>query len=289
MILIPPEQCRPVWQKMDLYLSKELGVAESVPLESHVEGCPYCAREVAMRRHVRSGLRIAVRSVTPPPFLEARVRFALLHTAQRPQGKRLLAPALAGVLILFGGSMAYELGYLRLTTAGQQHYVDAVSQRVSHLLAVGLRDHIECALFRKYPADAPPAEQLVKSIGAQYRDLLPIVTNHAPKPFRLMMVHRCRSNGRRFLHLALRDGSRTLSLVVTAKVGGESLAEGLVPELQQSGIPIYHGGAESFQIDALETPRHMVYVISGLSARENTELLRAMAPGLHRLFSSVEI
>ena len=59
--------------------------------------------------------------------------------------------------------------------------------------------------------------------------------------------------------------------------------QGAVPQLVQSGIPMYTGAAERFLIAATETSHHLVYFISDLPGEQNTQLLMAMAPSIQQI------
>ena len=65
----------------------------------------------------------------------------------------------AGVLI------AYQLGHLRLSVTSQESYNTSVSTHVARLMRVGLGDHIHCAYFRKFPANAPSPQEFVSKLG----------------------------------------------------------------------------------------------------------------------------
>ena len=153
-------------------------------------------------------------------------------------------------------------------------------------MRVGLGDHIHCSVYRKYPADAPSVEKIAAGMAAEFRGLIPIVRDHVPGDYQLMMAHQCRYHLRPFVHISFRKGSSLLSLVVAAKNDGESFqASGLLPALQQSGIPVYRAGAQHFQIAAFETAKHMAYVISDLPSEGNTETMIALAPGVRDFLS----
>jgi hypothetical protein len=65
------------------------------------------------------------------------------------------------------------------------------------------------------------------------------------------------------------------------KQDGESFkTEELIPALTEVGIPFYRAGAQSFQVAAFESERHLIYVISDLSQAQNMQTMTAMAPEL---------
>lgn len=229
-------------------------------------------------------LKTAVHSITAPPHLETRIRARL--RAEKPERwwRFWLMPASAMAATAIGLMVVYQLGHLRLTATSQESYIVSVSNRVATLMRVGLGDHIHCAVFRKYPKEAPPVEKLEESLGPEYRGLIPVVKQNVPSDYRLMLGHQCRYHGRRFVHLSFRNDSHLLSLVIAKKSEGESFeAQGLLPALVQSGIPLYQAGVQGFAMDAFETRGFLVYFISDLPAADNAAMTIAMAPGVRDL------
>lgn len=237
-------------------------------------------------------LKNAVNSVAVPPYLQARILNRIRVEQQpRPWLFRLgtLKLASVGLVVLCAGTaLAYHEGHLRLTKASKISYVWSVSNRLVSLMGAGLADHINCSVFRKYPKDAPPVAVLEQKLPAQFRELIPIVQSQVPSDYRLLISHQCRWNGRRFIHLSLENSSHVLSVVITVRKGGESFgAEGLLPALVQSDIPMYQSGVQRFAITAFETPGYLVYFVSDLPQAENTRIMRAMAPGMRSLLNKL--
>lgn len=238
---------------------------------------------------LRERLKQAVRSEAAPPFLEARIRNTV--RAERPvvSWTRRLVPAGAAALLFLGGAIAYQLGHLRLTTSSQESYIASVSNRVAALMRVGLGDHIHCAVFRKYPKDAPSVAQLVQKLGPAYSGLIPVVRRHVPDTYQMVIAHECRYHGRKFVHLSLKGDSRLLSLVITRKREGESFeTEALLPAMVQAGIPLYRAGAHRFQLASFETRDHLVYFVSDLDQGRNTQMMAAMAAQVKEILHKIE-
>ncbi len=238
-------------------------------------------------------LKTAVNSVAVPPFLEARIR-SRIQAEQQPGpwfariGVAKLASAGVVAALCAGVALAYHEGHLRLTKASQISYVWAVSNRLVSLMRPGLADHINCSVFRKYPQNAPAVEVLAQKLPAQYRELIPIVQKEVPQDYKLLISHQCRWNGRRFVHLSLENSSHVLSLVITRRNQGESFrADGLLPALVQSDIPMYQSGIQRFAITAFETPGYLVYFVSDLPQSENTRIMLAIAPAMQGLLNKI--
>jgi hypothetical protein len=229
-------------------------------------------------------LKTAVHSVTAPPYLETRIRSSIRAGAPSRSLGFWLVPSGIAAAICVGMLVVYQLGHLRLTATSQESYIATVSTKVTTLMRVGLGDHVHCSVFRKFPKNPPPVEKFEEDLGPEYRGLLPIVQRNVPPGYRLMQGHQCRYHGRRFVHFSFMNDSHLVSLVIARKSEGESFeAQGLLPALVQSGIPIYQAGVQRFAMNAFESPKFLVYVISDLPAGENSQMMIAMAPAVKEL------
>src|SRR5262249_21366706 len=154
------------------------------------------------------------------------------------------------------------------------------------LLRVGLRDHVHCTVFRKFPKNPPSFAEMAQKLGPEYEGLLPLVQGKLPGDFRIIMAHQCAYKGRKFVHMALRNDSKLLSLVIAFKQDGETFTkESLAPVLSDAGIPMFTAGAQRFEIAGFESDKHLVYVVSDMSPSRNMEILTALAPGVRDLLN----
>lgn len=234
-------------------------------------------------------LRQAVRSQAVPPYLEARIRNTIHSTERKPSWRVRLMPVAAVLVLCLAAGVAYQLGHLRFTTGLQESYIASVSSRVASLMSVGLGDHIHCSVFRKFPKNVPPVEELEQNMGQEYRELIPIVRKHVPEEFRMVIAHECRYHGRKFVHLSLKKNSQLLSLIIARKGAGESFeTEKLVPALVQSGIPFYRDGVQRFEIASFESRDHLAYFVSDLNGDQNMQLMLAIAPQVKGLLQKIE-
>lgn len=280
--------CRHVLEAGDLYLGKLLPDEAYREIAEHLNRCSACSNELGARKQMTEQLKTAVNSVSVPAYLETRIRSRIRASHSTAAWGGRLAAVAAAAVICIAGVVAYQLGHLRLTTNSQESYIASVSNRVATIMRVGLRDHIHCAIFRRYPAAAPKVDDLVKDMGPQYAGLVQIVNDRVPKDYQMMLAHQCRYHGRRFVHMALANGSRVLSVVVASKRDGESFeTENLVPALSEAGIPIYRTGVQRFQIAAFESPEYLVYVISDLPQQKNTDLMLALAPQIKQFLQKM--
>lgn len=240
---------------------------------------------------MRERLQSAMRSTPVPPDLERKVR-AAIRAGQRPgfaYARWALAASLA--VVSLSGLLAYQYGYFSLTRGSQDAYIDSVAGRVGAVMRPGLRDHIHCAVFRQYPQDPPPLETVVPALSPEYRPLIEIVRKHLPADFRLVIAHQCRYRGRRFVHLALKNESRLISLILTRKTESESLAatHPIPPLRSRDGVAVYCAGAKNFEIAALESSHHLAYLISDLPGTRNMELMLALSSDVRSFLSTLRI
>jgi hypothetical protein len=239
---------------------------------------------------VNQRLKGAVDSEETSPFLEARIRNQIRSGSQRRRWAFRFVPVAAAALAFAGITIAYQLGHLRLTVHSQESYIASVSMQVATLMRVGLGDHLHCAIFRKYPKNAPKVEEFVAKMDPRYAGLIPIVRSRVPETYRMMMAHECSYHRRKFVHLALKNDSNTLSVVIARKSEGESFqTESMLPALVQSGIPMYQAGVQRFQMTAFETSSHLVYFISDLAQQQNTNLMLALSPDMKTFLSKIEL
>jgi hypothetical protein len=247
-------------------------------------------REEAIQSDNGARLREAVKSMRTPPFLDARIRNRIHREASGKRWAPRLAPVAAGLVLAAGLAIAYQLGHLRLTVGSQESYIASVTTRVATLMRVGLADHIHCSVFRKYPKNTPTTQELIEKIDARFAPLVPIVRSQVPDTYRMTLAHECKYHGRRFVHLSLRNDSNMMSLVIARKGDGESfLTENMLPALVQAGIPMYQSNVQRFELTAFETDSHLVYFVSDLPKKQNTDMMLALSPRLKDFFVKLEL
>ena len=277
----PGEACEKTRLYLDSYVSNELLIETNHEVLRHLEACPACAAEAEARSRLRSRLKAAVEGQTVPADLQARIRQRLEPRRRFGWWTAGMVAAAAAVLFLVLSDPRASLPSLTDRPA-QTAYIEKVSANVAAVLRVGLRDHVHCAVFRRYPKDPPSVEKMVQDLGPAYQGLLPLLQAAAPEGYRCVMAHQCSYAGRKYIHLTLRNGDKVLSLVITRKDAGETMA-GMPAVRQVSGIPVYEAKAGQYQIAGFETPGYMAYVISEMSRNKNLELTAGLAPAVSRL------
>ncbi len=282
--------CGKVRGYLESYISNELLVETNHEVLHHLENCTACAAELETLTRIRARLKTAVQNQTVPPELQVRIRERLrtqpARTVFTVEWARWAVTA-AAVLVLSVGAW-FTVPGTRLPALSdrraQDAFIQKVSERVGAVLRVGLGDHIHCTVFRKYEKNPPPLDQLAAGIGPKYSQLVLLVRAKVPGQYRIIMAHQCGYKGRRFIHVALQNGSNLMSLVIATKQDGESLND-LQESLRPSGIPVYQSAARKFEIAAFETDRYLAFIVSDLGDRKNLEVAAELAPAVHEFLS----
>jgi len=255
------QACRKTLASLDSYIDNELLTESNLELMEHFQRCRECTREAQERRNVRTQLQTAVRDVKVPADLEARVRDRLRQTRQ-PQHNRFHLMAIAAALaVCFGSWIGYQRSALLSTRA------------MATILRVGLGDHVHCAVPRQTMA---PSQVAVDKLPAEYKELIPIVHQHVLPKFPLVLAHECGYQGRKFVHLTFRTDRGLLSLVITRKQKGESLATGMRAT-----------NVRQFQVAAFESRGFLIYTVSDLPPQKNLDILVALAPSLQHFLDQM--
>jgi anti-sigma factor (TIGR02949 family) len=262
--------CGEIRAQLDAYLSRELPDAARREVQKHLEGCPQCAAELETHARIRAQLQAAVRAVPVPAGLEAKLRRAVAGQAARPRtGLWAVAAAAAAILCVV------LVGLLRVQMNPEEAILRKTSGRLAAVLNVGLRDHLQCAVFRKYSRRPEPAHQMAADLGPEFAGLEPLVEAKLPANFRVIQGHRCEAGGRHYTHFIISGGAggagggKIVSLILTHRQPGESLSGG-----------IYQTGVDRFQVVAFESREYLVYVISDMDAQQNLQLAGNLAPTL---------
>ncbi|MGA2591778.1 MAG: zf-HC2 domain-containing protein [Bryobacteraceae bacterium] len=253
--------CEEAREHLDSCLSKELPVGTSREVLRHVEGCPRCAAELATRARVRNALQAAVRATLVPDGLEARVQRAVRAQNSRTRaGLYTIAVAAAAMICLAIVNLS------RVKAGPEEAILKKNSGRLATVLNVGLRDHLHCAVFRKYSRQPESAAQMAAQLGPELAGLVPLVQAKLPADLRILQAHRCTAGGREYVHFIMADGDKLLSLILTRKKPGESLAGG-----------IYQAGVDRFEVVGFESRDYLAYVVSDLDAQQNLRLAANLA------------
>jgi anti-sigma factor RsiW len=280
MSTIPPAPheadalCEKLRGRLDAYLSRELPEESSREVQRHLESCPRCAAELETRARIRARLQAAVLATPVPADLEPKVRRALRGAVRgepaRPRTGLWAVAAAAAVILCVA-----LVSRLRVEMNPEQAILQKTSGRLAAVLNVGLRDHLHCAVFRKYSKQPVAAAQMAADLGPEFAGLVPLVQAKLPEDFRVIQGHHCTAGGRQYTHLIVAGGGKIVSVVLTRKRSGESLSGG-----------IHQAGVDRFQVVGFESHDYLAYVISDLGAQQNLQWAANLAPTLREFLAA---
>jgi anti-sigma factor (TIGR02949 family) len=272
-----PKHCEKILSHLDAYLSRELRSEIHHEVRLHLAECPGCAEEFATRAGVRNLLQRAVRRDAAPAALPESIQRKIRSTSSWGHWWLAAAAALLLTLSVWG---ALEWRNAR----------DAASTRglTASLLRVGLGDHIHCAVEAGFANRAFAFEQMAEKMGPEYSGLVPQIKARAPATYEVTVGHRCRANGRQFVHLILKNQTTMLSVVITPKQGESFAANDLAATATVSGVPLYQARLDGFEVAGFETRDHLAYVISDLTQGDHREIASSLSPPMRDFLRALE-
>jgi anti-sigma factor (TIGR02949 family) len=260
--------CATARANLDAFLSRELPDQTSREVQRHLEICPQCAAELETRARVRTQLQAAVRATPVPVGLEGNVRRAVRGAVQsgasRPRSGLWAVAAAAAVILCV--ALASRL---RVQSNPEETILRKTSGRLAAVLNVGLRDHLHCAVFRKYSKQPVAGAQMAADLGPEFAGLVPLIQAKLPADFRVIQGHHCVAGGRQYTHLIIAGDGKIVSVVLTPRQPGESLNGG-----------IHQAGVDRFQVVGFESHNYLAYVISDMDAQQNLRWAANLAPAL---------
>ena len=286
--------CKRIRTELDHYLSKELSVETKHEVMKHLEACAPCSEELGERIKVRNLLHRAVESETASPALRQEIERQIRQNRSslavlRFSPRWALAAAAAAVLVLSTAiGWRWRASRLYDDQTAQDAYIRAVGAQLPRIATVGLADHLHCAVFRRFPQEYPHDPVAGQELGPQFVRLVSLVKQNMPGEYRVVMAHRCSYAGRRYVHFVLKSDSNLLSLVITEKQPGESLAQ--MRRISGLGAPasIYQAGVKRFEIVGFESQGHWAFVVSDLDQQNNLQIAGNLAPVVTELLNSMQ-
>jgi anti-sigma factor (TIGR02949 family) len=267
------KQCARIRRHLDAYLSKELSAEITSEVLRHLEGCDLCAKQLEARARVRDALRRAVVSQIPPEELRQSIQRRLRETRLGFLGgspRLTWAVALAGLVVVVLGGIA------------TQQWIRVLRGRrlVASVLALGVSDHLQCAIKgHNYPNIANPPELLRKKLGPQYAGVLEAVQQNLPG-FEVLEAHICSVQGspRKYIHFITRGRGTILSVILT-RSEGEQL--GIAFRSGTSGsVDLYEAHLEGMNVSGFESKGYLGFVVSDLSQAATMQIAKQLAPPL---------
>jgi anti-sigma factor RsiW len=273
--------CERTRRQLDAYVSNELLVETTGEVVRHLESCEDCAAELQSRMRVRAALRRASMRQMPPVNLSQSIH-QRLRRAQPGRlsvfGSRPWALALAAMLVVVMGGIA---GQQALSLRRSRRVVDSI-------LALGVSDHVNCALREhNYPGVARSEDELRQRLPAECAGLLPVVEEKLAG-FELLEAHVCSLPGspRKYVHFIARREGTILSVILT-KRDGESLPRGRLVAAD-SAANLYRAHLNDVDVAGFECKSYFGFVVAGIGQDQVLEIARDLAPPVRNVLDRSE-
>jgi hypothetical protein len=163
------------------------------------------------------------------------------------------------------------------------------AEQTAGVLRIGANDHIECAIKHQMSSRRFTFDDMSGSMGPEYIGLVDVVKERIPAGYEIAVGHKCHVNQREFVHLILKNQEKILSLVVTRKGADSFAGKNLVAALKASGIALYNGRIEKYQVAGFESRDHLAFLVSDLAENENLQLASRLAAPVREFLARVEI
>ena len=179
-------------------------------------------------------------------------------------------------------ALALWLSFLGVLPRKQWIRVQRGRRIVASVLAIGVSDHVQCAIKgHNYPDIANPPEQLRQKLGPQYAGLLEVVQQKLPG-FEVLEAHICSIPGspRKYVHFITRGRGTILSVILT-RSDGEQLPNGRAFRSGASGsVNLYEAHLEGMNAAGFESKEYLGFVVSDLSQDTTMQIASELAPPL---------
>lgn len=263
--------CERARRQFDAYVSNELLVETTGEVVRHLESCQGCAAELESRVRVRTALRRAALGQLPPAQLSQSIHQRLRQAQPGPlagfrSGTWVLAIA-ATLAVILGGAGIEQALKLR-----------QARQTVRNILALGVSDHVDCALrAHNYPDVARSQDELRQKLPPECAGLLPVVEEKLPG-FELLEAHVCSLPGspRKYVHFIARRDGAILSVILT-KRDGQSLPRGRLLEADTTA-KLYQAHLNDMEVAGFESKNYFGFVVAGVGRNRVLQIARDLAP-----------
>jgi hypothetical protein len=240
---------------------------------------------------VRSLLQQAVSGEAVPAELKSRIQQRLWSALELPATWSWrswpLAAAATLALVLGGYAVIRNWTDPNPSIQSQASLPAVVSAQALSILKIGLGDHVRCAVDHRFYERIISPEQMAELLGESYAGMTSVVKSHSPEGYELTVAHRCKVDGRAFVHMILKKPGRFVSLILTEKTGEFYPSQDRT--LESFGVKLRQVQIEGFQVAGFETPKHLGYFVSGLEAQENLQVAFRLTPSLTEYLAKLEI
>ncbi len=131
-------------------------------------------------------------------------------------------------------------------------------------------------------------EAMSRKLGPEYIGLVSLAKERVPSEFDVVVAHQCTFNGRRFIHLILKNQETVLSLAITRKEGEVFPLNGLRAAMNVSDVPLYKSRIQNMEVAGFETRDYLAFVVSDLREKENSQIASSLAPAVRDFLSKLE-
>jgi hypothetical protein len=194
-------------------------------------------------------------------------------------------------LWIYGGLAVTALAVLILGGWGlfqlwQGH--TGMSFRNKAILNLGIADHVNCVMGARIAETTFSPENMALALGPDYIGLVSLLERTLPSDFHIPVAHQCSVNGRRFIHLVIKDQKKILSLIVTRKDGSSFVASTRGDATDVVGMPLYQARLENLEVAGFETRDHFGFVVSALDRKENLQIASELASPVREFLRKLE-
>ncbi|HXG65759.1 MAG TPA: zf-HC2 domain-containing protein [Blastocatellia bacterium] len=282
------KSCRKVREYLDAYLDNELLVETSQEVAKHLEECPACSGALEARARVKSALKSAISRDAAPPVLQDKIRARLRRETPGTgsQWTRMLSAA-AAIIAIVGAWGVYQWWIGRQAPAPSAP-AQALAGPGAEVFQVGLGNHVHCALDRGFADRQFTPEEMTTKLGPEFAGLVALVKGKLPAAYRVTVGHRCRFEGREFVHLILKSDGSVASLALTRKNGEAFSRSTLATVMEVAGTPIYQTRAGELDVVGFETRDHLAFVVSNLPRADNLTIAASLAPSVRDFLARME-
>jgi hypothetical protein len=145
-------------------------------------------------------------------------------------------------------------------------------------MRAGLEDHVQCAVRGKSEIQPYPLEPGYAGLA----DIAKLI----PEGYQLAAAHHCSQSGRRFAHVVLQSDRGPVSMIVSDKLPGETLASRGSSQMELSpGLAVTEAQSDSYEITGFETPSHFAFVVSSLPRETHRNIMRRIALDVRSLLN----
>lgn len=247
--------CKDFREIADTYLSDELLVETNHGVFQHLENCANCRQELATRREVREKLRVSLKN-SPEfqmnPIFAKRLKANLREEAFQQKSWfnwKIFAPVFATLLIVV--TLSFALFYRQTQT-----------DFLANLSHQAINRHEDCGLYH-----LKEWQENTDKVAVEKVSFVKPLQNSDTK---ILEVHECEFEGKRFTHYVLQRNGKVVSVLKTA-------SENSLTANTNDEDSIICKKEKGLQMSSFKLKEDLVFVISDMSESENLSIARILS------------